>query len=555
MEAALTIASAPEPLSKYTKLTDDEIRIMANNMSPIAENIDILSREKKIDPQIVIDAIGEAVLKAYQKQHRNSTEDIDVRYNPESGQIEIFARMTVVEEVTDPAREISLAEVNSMIEGAELGDILEMQRPFEGLGRIAAQTAKQVITQKVREAERNNVYDEYIKHMGELVHGFVKRFEKRGDIVVDLGQVEALLPRSEQSRAEKFSLNERIRAVIIRVTKDVKDTYGQQIILSRTSPDLLKRLFEMEVPEIYDGTVQIKGAVREAGERSKIAVASTDRDVDPVGACVGMRGSRVQAVIRELHGEKIDIIQWSDNPAIFAANGLSPAKVSKVQIINPESKRVEVIVEDDQQSLAIGKQGQNVRLAARLLGWNIDIRSESDIKREVASQMEQLISGGQTPLRLAEGKISSSRIATLSAKGIQTLEALSGWQTDELAEKLDCSLDEASGLVTAANEILARTRSAFPGAAPKVASEPEPVEPAESEAEPASHPAESAERGVESHAPEVAAALEMNAEEAAGATSAPEDASPTEGMVELTGPESNRGSEEGSGGNEEPVGE
>ncbi|MBI4468400.1 MAG: transcription termination/antitermination protein NusA [Acidobacteria bacterium] len=433
---------------------------MANNMSPIAENIEILSREKKIDPQIVIDAIGEAVLKAYQKQHRNSTEDIDVRYNPDSGQIEIFARMTVVEEVADPAREISLSEVNSMIEGAEMGDILEMQRPFEGLGRIAAQTAKQVITQTVREAERNNVYDEYIKHVGELVHGFVKRFEKRGDIVVDLGQVEALLPRSEQSRAEKFSLNERIRAVIIRVTKDVKETYGQQIILSRTSPDILKRLFEMEVPEIYDGTVQVRGAVREAGERSKIAVASTDRDVDPVGACVGMRGSRVQAVIRELHGEKIDIIQWSDNPAIFAANALSPAKVSKVQIINPENKRVEVIVEDDQQSLAIGKQGQNVRLAARLLGWNIDIRSESDIKREVASQMEVLISGGQTPMRLAEGKISGSRIAMLAAKGITALESLVEVQADDLAERLDCSLDEASALLTTAGEIIAKTRPA-----------------------------------------------------------------------------------------------
>lgn len=434
---------------------------MPNNMSPIAENIETLSREKKIDPQIVIDAIGEAVLKAYQKQHRSTSEDIDVRYNPDSGQIEIFARMTVVEQITDPSREIGLEDANTMIEGAELGDILEMQKPFEGLGRIAAQTAKQVITQKVREAERNNVYDEYIKHVGELVHGFVKRFEKRGDVVVDLGQVEALLPRSEQSRAEKFSLNERVRAVIIRVTKDVKETYGQQVILSRTNPDLIKRLFEMEVPEIYDGTVQIKGAVREAGERSKIAVASTDRDVDPVGACVGMRGSRVQAVIRELHGEKIDIIQWSDNPAIFAANALSPAKVSKVQIINPESKRVEVIVEDDQQSLAIGKQGQNVRLAARLLGWNIDIRSESDIKREVATQMEQLISGGQTPLRIAENRITLSRMAALTAKGIQTLETLSECQADDLAERLDCSLDEASVLIGVAQETLAKSRAAL----------------------------------------------------------------------------------------------
>jgi len=424
-----------------------------SNMSPIAENIELLSREKNINPQLIISAITEAVLKAYQKQYKATDEDLDVKYNPETGQIEIFARKVVVENVVDPAKEISLEEVSQLVEGAEIGDVLEIQRPFEGLGRIAAQTAKQVITQKVREAERQNVYNEYIGRVGELVTGFVKRFEKRGDIIVDLGTVEGLLPRSEQSKIEKYSVSERIRAVIKEVTKDVKNTYGQQIILSRTAPELLIRLFEMEVPEIYDGTVQIKACVREPGERAKIAAASTDRDIDPVGACVGMKGSRVQAVIRELHGEKIDIVEWSDNPAIFAANALSPAKVSRVQIVAPEERRIEVIVEDDQQSLAIGKQGQNVRLAAKLIGWNIDIRSESEVKREVASQMEQLVVGGM-PLRAVEDRLTPPMVERLAAKGIETVEQLAQIGVDQLAEKLACSVDQATALITVAQEAL-----------------------------------------------------------------------------------------------------
>jgi N utilization substance protein A len=427
---------------------------MAVNLSPIAQNIELLSREKNIDPRTIIDAITEAVLRAYQKQYRHLGEDVDVRYNPESGQIEIFAQMTVVEEVTDPAREISLAEANDLADGAEPGDILEIQRPFEGMGRIAAQTAKQVITQKVREAERNLVYDEYIQHTGELLHGYVKRFEKRGDVIVDLGSVEALLPRSEQSKAEKFSLSERIRAVIVRVSREVKETYGQQVILSRTCPELLMRLFEMEVPEIYDGTVLIKGAVREPGERAKLAVTSTDRDVDPVGACVGMKGSRVQAVIRELHGEKIDIIEWSENPAVFAANALSPAKVNKVQILDPAQKRIEVIVEDDQQSLAIGKQGQNVRLAAKLVGWNIDIRSESDVKREVATQMAQLISVDGTALAVIQEQLGADIVRKLSGHGYGTLEQVAQANVGELAESLDVSLDKASEIVEHAQHLL-----------------------------------------------------------------------------------------------------
>ncbi|MBK7599131.1 MAG: transcription termination/antitermination protein NusA [Acidobacteria bacterium] len=250
--------------------------------------------------------------------------------------------------------------------------MLELPRPVEDLGRIAAQTAKQIILQKVREAERNNINDEYISKTGELVNGFVKRFEG-GKVIIDIGNgIEAVMPKSQQSRVETFTQGERVRVVISNVNRETK---GPQIEVSRTSPDLLKRLFEMEVPEIYDGTVVIKAAVREPGERAKIAVVSNERDVDPVGACVGMKGSRVQSIIRELRGEKIDIIEWSEEPAVFAANALSPAKVSKVTIVDFESKKLQVTVESEQQSLAIGKRGQNVRLAAKLVGWDIDIEA------------------------------------------------------------------------------------------------------------------------------------------------------------------------------------
>jgi N utilization substance protein A len=440
---------------------------MANPRSPIAESIELLSREKNIDPEAVITALKEAIRKAYEKQNKTG-EDIDVEYNPETGQIEIFARKVVVEQVTDPAREISVEEANQLVEGAEIGDIVEIPRPFEGLGRIAAQMAKQTIMQKVREAERQRIYEEYIGRVGELISGFVKRFEKKGDMIVDLGTVEALLPRSEQSKAERYSVGERIRAVIKEVTRGA----GHQIILSRTAPELIMRLFEMEVPEIYDGTVQIKACAREPGERAKIAVASTDPDVDPVGACVGMRGSRVQAVIRELHGEKIDIIEWSENPAKFAASALSPARVNRVHIVDPAARRLEVIVDDDQLSLAIGKQGQNVRLAVKLVGWHIDIRSESELKREVAAQMEQLVSGGGTPLSALEGRLPASALEQLRARGFTTLEQIAQVTADQLAEKLTWSLAEATAVIALAQEIV-RGQEAAPARSAPAMPEPE----------------------------------------------------------------------------------
>ncbi|HEY6402305.1 MAG TPA: transcription termination factor NusA, partial [Blastocatellia bacterium] len=370
------------------------------NISSIAQNIEVLSKEKKIDSQVIISAIEDAVVTASRK-HFKSGEDLHARYNQDSGSIELYAVKTVVEEIADPSKEMTVEDANMEVgEGAEVGDMLELPRPMEDLGRIAAQTAKQIILQKVREAERNNVYEEYIGRLGELVNGFVKRFEG-GKIIVDLGNgIEAVMPKSQQSRIETFTQGERIRCVIHDVGRESK---GPQIEVSRTSPELLKRLFEMEVPEIYDGTVVIKAAVREPGERAKIAVVSNERDVDPVGACVGMKGSRVQSIIRELRGEKIDIIEWSEDPAIFAANALSPAKVSKVTVVDFDDRKLQVTVENEQQSLAIGKRGQNVRLAAKLVGWDIDIRSEEEMKREIASQMEQINTAPEVKISSIEG--------------------------------------------------------------------------------------------------------------------------------------------------------
>jgi N utilization substance protein A len=309
--------------------------------------------------------------------------------------------------------------------------------------------------QEVREAERNNVYEEYIGRLGELVNGFVKRFEG-GKVIVDLGNgIESVMPKSQQSRVESFTQGERIRCVIHDVGRESK---GPQIEVSRTSPELLKRLFEMEVPEIYDGTVVIKAAVREPGERAKIAVVSNERDVDPVGACVGMKGSRVQSIIRELRGEKIDIIEWSEDPAIFAANALSPAKVSKVTVVDFDDRKLQVTVENEQQSLAIGKRGQNVRLAAKLVGWDIDIRSEEEMKREIASQMEQIITAPEVKISSIEG-ISAGDSATLAEHGIETVEQLASSTVDDLSDWLDLSVDEAQELLDMAQAITEARRA------------------------------------------------------------------------------------------------
>src|SRR3989454_457490 len=418
--------------------------------SSIAQNIEALCQEQGIERDLVIEAMKEAVRAAAKKQFK-SGEDIQVDWNPETG-IELSASKVVVDDVIDPAIELSIEEAREMAgDEVEIGDALLLPLPMEELGRIAAQTAKQILFQKVRDAVRSNVYEQYVDKIGDLVNGFVKRFE-RGNIIVDLGNLEAILPRSQQSRGEQWNQGERIRVVINNVSKESK---GPQVEVSRTSPELLLRLFEMEVPEIYDGTVVIKSAVREPGERAKIAVMSNERDVDPVGACVGMKGSRVQAIIRELRGEKIDIIEWSDEPSVFAANALSPAKVNQVRITDIENRQMEVIVNEDQLSLAIGKRGQNVRLATKLVGWNIDIRSEEEIKREVAEQMGAMIASGAPVPLAAIQVVTTPQADTLGEHGVTDIDGLANTTVDDLVEFLDVSLDEAETILNAARAVIA----------------------------------------------------------------------------------------------------
>lgn len=416
----------------------------------IAQNIEALCQEQGIDRELVIEAIKEAVRAAAKKQFKGG-EDIQVDWTPETG-LELSASKVVVDEVANPSTELSIEEARELGgDEVEVGDALLLPMPMEELGRIAAQTAKQILFQKVRDAVRTNVYDQYIDRVGELVNGFVKRFE-RGNMIVDLGNLEAILLRSQQSRGEQWNQGERIRVVITNVSKESK---GPQIEVSRTSPELLERLFEMEVPEIYDGTVVIKSCVREPGERAKIAVVSNERDVDPVGACVGMKGSRVQAIIRELRGEKIDIIEWSEEPSVFAANALSPAKVNQVRITDIENRQMEVIVNEDQLSLAIGKRGQNVRLATKLVGWNIDIRSEEEIKKEVAEAMGAMIaSGAPVPLSAIEG-VAPHQADALAEHGITDIDGLANTSVDDLVEFLDVSLDEAEVILNAARGVIA----------------------------------------------------------------------------------------------------
>ena len=453
--------------------------------SSIAQNIEALCQEQGIERDLVIDAMKEAVRAAAKKQFR-SGEDIQVDWNPETG-IELSATKVVVDEVANAATELSIDEARELAgEEVELGDALLLPLPMEELGRIAAQTAKQILFQKVRDAVRSNVYEQYVDKIGDLVNGYVKRFE-RGNIIVDLGNLEAILPRSQQSRGEQWNQGERIRVVINNVSKESK---GPQVEVSRTSPELLLRLFEMEVPEIYDGTVVIKSAVREPGERAKIAVTSNERDVDPVGACVGMKGSRVQAIIRELRGEKIDIIEWSDEPSVFAANALSPAKVNQVRITDIENRQMEVIVNEDQLSLAIGKRGQNVRLATKLVGWNIDIRSEEEIKREVNEQMGALIASGESvPLSAIEG-VTAAQADALAEHDINDIDALAQTSIDDLAGFLDLSLDEAEVILSAAKAVVGMRDKSLAGDGSEASGEIEAGEEAESELETAEVTAE-----------------------------------------------------------------
>ncbi|MBW2038660.1 MAG: transcription termination/antitermination protein NusA [Deltaproteobacteria bacterium] len=412
---------------------------MAQNLNYFIEQVE---RDKGIDKKVIIEALEDALLKASNKRY-GPHKDIEVHYNEELGEIEVFQFKTVVEEVQDPDLEISMEEAREMDPEVEIRDSLGIKLSIDDLGRIAAQTAKQVVIQRVRDAEGETIYNEYKDRKGEVVTGFVQRIE-RGNIFANIGRTEAILPQREQVPREVYKRGDRIRAYIFDVQKT---PIGCQIYLSRTHPGLLTKFFELEVPEISEGIAQIVSVAREPGERSKIAVYSNDPDVDPVGACVGMKGSRVQSVVQELRGEKIDIIPWSNDPAKFVCNALSPAKVSKVYI-NDDERYMEIVVADDQLSLAIGKRGQNVRLASKLTGWKIDIKSES--------KMEKLSEEVVERLRAIQG-VGEIIARVLYDEGFYTIEDVAEVDGEELGRI--CGIGDKKGgkIVEAARALVGTT--------------------------------------------------------------------------------------------------
>lgn len=406
---------------------------MPSNLNYVIEQV---GKDKGIDKKVIIEALEQAVLTASRKKYGHQGE-IEVRYNEELGEVELFQFKQVVEKVTDPNREISLKEARELDSEAQIGDSLGVKLDTD-FGRIGAQTAKQVIIQKVRDAERENIYNEFKDRKGDIISGTVQRIEK-GNIYVNIGRAEAILPSKEQIPGETYRQGDRLRAYILDVQKNTK---GPQIYLSRTHPGFLIKLFEMEVPEISEGIIKIISAAREPGERAKISVFSTNRDVDPVGACVGMRGSRVLNVVQELRGEKIDIIPWSQDQAKYVCNALAPAKISRVYI-DEENRHMEVVVPDDQLSLAIGKKGQNVRLASKLTGWKIDIKSESKMEKisaEIIEKFKTLPYLGDVTSRL------------LYNEGFRSIKEISEVDPDELARILEIEKSKAKEIVEAAKK-------------------------------------------------------------------------------------------------------
>jgi N utilization substance protein A len=408
---------------------------MSLNLPNIIEQV---GKDKGLNKDVLITVLESAMMRAAEKKF-GPGKDIESHYNEELGEVELFQFKVVVDKVAKEDVEISFEEAKKLDSEVMIGDSLGIKLDTSKFGRIDAQTVRQIIIQKVREAERDLIYKEYSEKKGDIATGMVQRFE-RGDIIVDLGRTEALLPKKEQVRREGYRQGERIRAIILDVKKESK---GPQIILSRTHPDFLIKLFEVEVPEIYEGIVEVKAAAREPGDRAKIAVYSHNSDVDPVGACVGMRGSRVQVVVQELRGEKIDIVPWAEEPALYAKNSLSPAQISRV-IVDDDEHSMEVIAPDDQLSLAIGKRGQNVRLAARLIGWKIDISSDTEAKAEAISPEEAL----KREIEAAGAREAEfdKDVETLSGIGpkIGKLLKKSGYGT--ILALSDASLEELSGL-------------------------------------------------------------------------------------------------------------
>jgi N utilization substance protein A len=401
--------------------------------SVLYQSIETLSRDKGIEPAVVVGAVEDAIALATRKYYKTQ-ENMRAEMDRETGEIRAYVFKTVVEtpeQVEDDINQMTLEQARELAPGEkiEVGGELRFYKDTTPLGRIAAQMAKQVIFQKVREAERDTVFNEYNHRAGEVLNATVKRLEPM-DVIFDLGKAEARMPKREQSRLEQFAVGERVRVVLLRVDRAAK---GPQVIVSRAAPGLVQNLFQSEVPEIYDGTVSIKAIAREAGERTKIAVQSRDKDVDPVGACVGMKGMRVQSIIRELRGEKIDIIEFSEEITTFAEKALQPAKVSRVSITDLADKQIEVIVDDTQLSLAIGKKGQNVRLAAKLLQWKIDIKSEEEKRQEVEQQMQAMSGGPTTPIEQVT-ELGDAVLEKLIAAGITTVEALADMTPEQLEE-------------------------------------------------------------------------------------------------------------------------
>jgi N utilization substance protein A len=399
--------------------------------SVLYQTIESLSRDKGIEADLVVGAVEDAIALATRKYYRTQ-ENMRAEMDRETGEIRAYVYKTVVEgpeQVEDEINQLTLEQARELAPEVEVGGELRFYKDTSPLGRIAAQMAKQVIFQKVREAERDTVFQEYNHRAGEVLNATVKRLEPM-DVFFDLGKAEARMPKREQSRLEQFTVGERVRVVLLRVDRAAK---GPQVIVSRAAPTLVQNLFQSEVPEIYDGTVSIRAIAREAGERTKIAVQSRDKDVDPVGACVGMKGMRVQSIIRELRGEKIDIIEYSDEITTFAEKALQPAKVSKVSIADLNEKQLEVIVDDTQLSLAIGKKGQNVRLAAKLLGWKIDIKSEEEKRQEVEQQMSGMGAAVSTPIEQIV-ELGDTIQEKLIAAGVTTVEQLADMTPEQLEE-------------------------------------------------------------------------------------------------------------------------
>jgi transcription termination/antitermination protein NusA len=411
-------------------------------ISEIKRVVDQVSRDKGIEKSVLIKAIEEALKSAARKKFGNKIE-IEIQYSDQTGEIEVFQFKEVVETVKDSAVEISYEDGRKLDPECEIGDSLGTKMDTTTFGRIAAQSAKQVIIQKMKDAERNAVYSSFIDRKSEIINGIVQRVEHSGDIIVNLGQTEGVLPVREQVPKETYRRGDRIRALLSEV---LQDSRGPQIILSRTNPNFLINLFKTEVPEISEGIVNIMGAAREPGVRAKIAVSSNDSDIDPVGACVGMKGSRVQNVVQELKGEKIDIITWHVDAAKFVCNALAPAEIKRV-IIDEDNRSMEVIVPDESLSIAIGKRGQNVRLASKLTGWSLDVQNESHYNEALKNGYESLISLPGVGISLAN---------SLIEKGFASAEEISNAAVSDLTQIKGIATEKAEKLIRSAIDAVSK---------------------------------------------------------------------------------------------------